>query len=148
MKHLIVQFVWQRNNNIASKMMLRLIFINTFFAGFLDGRVSSWFTSSNFICRKNRSSFCNHPPWCHTTHHGVTMWRTKKIDDEIKSIRNKILLYQEKTRPLIREWKPKIIDGNQTEKEVYESIKALLMKVNLYEEVKLNVEISWYGYEV
>ena len=66
----------------------------------------------------------------------------KNFDDEIESIRNKISLFQEKTRPLIREWKPIKIDANKTEKEVYESIKNCLLKINLYEEVKLNVNIN------
>ena len=66
----------------------------------------------------------------------------KNFDDEIESIRNRISLFEEKTRPLIRKWKPIKIDGNKTEKEVYESIKESLKKVNLYEEVKLNVKIS------
>ena len=65
----------------------------------------------------------------------------KDFDDEIESIRNRITLFQEKTRPLVREWKPIKIDANKTEKEVYEAIKTALMKLNLYEEVEWDINL-------
>ena len=64
------------------------------------------------------------------------------FDDTPESIQKKISTFNEKSKTLIQEWKATKVEGNGTEKEVYESIKTALIKQNMYKEVKLNVNIG------